>query len=219
MADTDERIECFIDVFNLPGQRALARKVISTAEMVQAIIDEFSGEIAYLGKNAASYQICQRDNGHPLDASRPLGEQVQTGSRLVLVEKTKRQPRESELLPNPFYLREMSHGYVYKIPWLPAIIGRSDPSMSENEMVAVDLQNLASGVRVSRRHLQMLVRDGVVYLELCSRNPATLIRASDGSKEELQEHRLLALHHGDTLKLERSDVMLQVIFQPEPEKS
>lgn len=219
MADTGKRIECFIDVFNLAGQRALVRREITPSEIIQAVIDEFADEIVYLGKNATSYQICRGDDGNPLDISIPVEKQIRTGDKLVLTEKAQGRPAEAKALPNPFYLREVSHGYVYKIPWLPAIIGRSDPNMSENEMVAVDLQNLASGVRVSRRHVRMLTRDGVIYLELCSRNPASLIRATDGNREELQEHRLLALHHGDRLKLERSDVTLQVIFQAESEKS
>jgi len=215
MAALDERIECFIDVLDShPKQRALARNGITPVELIEAVIAEFSEEIPYLGKNAASYKVCRRDNGRvlDLDVAIPLEKQVGAGSHLALMEVERKQPPKTKLLSTPFYLRETKHGYVYKIQWLPAFIGRTDPSMSDNEVVAVDLHNLTTGMAVSRRHVRFFERDGIIYLELCSRNPVTLVR-SDGSKEELGE-RPLVLKQGDALKLERSRISLQALFQP-----
>jgi hypothetical protein len=210
---TEERIECTIDVLSRPQQRAMARRDITPVEMVQAIVDEFSEEIPHLGRNIAAYQITQIDTGHILEMETPLDRQIRSGARLALQERTTKQPPGTKPLTRPFYLREVTQAYVYKINWLPAFIGRTDPSMQDNATVAVDLQNLPNGMRISRRHVRLLERDGVIYLELYSRNPVTLIRA-EGSRETLQD-RPLVLKHGDIIKLERSNISLQAIFHTE----
>lgn len=213
---TDERIECTVDVLNHPQQRAMARKDITPLEMVQAIVDEFSEDIPYLGRNIGAYQIYHLDTGQALEMETPLERQIRSGARLALQEKSTRQPPDTKLLTKPFYLREVNQAYVYKIQWLPAFIGRIDPSAKDNAQVAIDLQNLPNGMRISRRHVRMMERDGVIYLELNARNPVTLIRA-DGSTEQLQD-RPLVLKPGDTIKLDRSNIALQAIFHTEQTK-
>lgn len=214
MAEATQRIQCFIDVLDRERQRALVRKDVLPEELVKAVIDEFSSEIVYLGKNTDAYSICLRETGRELDPKAVLDEQIGDDAQLALTEKEGSIPKGATALPVPFYLREQSQGFVYKIRWLPAIIGRFDPNENESELVAVDLQNTPNGMRVSRRHVRMLIRDGVVYLELQSRNPASLIR-TDGNRENL-EGQLLAFRHGDILKLDRSGVTLQALFQTEP---
>ncbi|RME53444.1 MAG: hypothetical protein D6790_17680 [Caldilineae bacterium] len=211
--DAVPRIECFIDVFHHTQERAQIRPDITPAELVQAIIDEFAGEISYLGRNASAYTIWLMEEERELDPGQRVDAQIRPGVRLALREREKPRPPGAHLLARPFYLREINHGYIYKVPWLPAIIGRPDPSLAENELVLVDLHDLPNGARVSRRHVRLLERDGEIFVERCARNSVTLLRA-EGGEESLENH-LLPLHPGDKIRLDRSQILLEALF-PEP---
>lgn len=214
--DAVQRIECFIDILHHTQERALIRPDIMPPELVQAVIEEFAGEMHLLGRNASAYTIWLLDEEKELDPGRQVGAQVRPGARLALRERERPRPPGAQPLVRPFYLREINQGYLYKVPWLPAIIGRPDPGLAENELVLVDLHDLPNGARVSRRHVRLLERDGEIFAERCARNPVTLLRAG-GGEENLADH-LLPLRPGDKIRLDRSQILLEVLL-PEPNEA
>jgi pSer/pThr/pTyr-binding forkhead associated (FHA) protein len=115
-------------------------------------------------------------------------------------------------------LREVVSGQVYKLHWLPAIIGRPDKNQLLDDRIAVDLESYKTGLRVSRRHAQIVEEDGRYFVESLSRNP-TLLRSPDGSLEAVDSEKQ-PLQHDDVIQLERSNIALKFIVRSqENEKS
>ncbi|MBK8050702.1 MAG: hypothetical protein IPK16_28500 [Anaerolineales bacterium] len=129
-------------------------------------------------------------------------------------ERPQATPVGATLIEQPLYLRETTSGSVFKVSWLPAIVGRTDAALPENNLVVVDLGNLPNGLRVSRRHVRITQEGDQIYVQCMSGNPATL-RHVDGTTQSLDKGRG-ALLPGDVLFLERSEIALRQVVRIDP---
>jgi hypothetical protein len=209
MAD-HTRLELFIDVLEHTNQRALALATITPPELVAAIIDEFQ-ELSYLARTPAAYQLVKAEDRSLLDNDRPLNRQVAAKQRLILVEAEPPLPPGAQRPSRPIYLRDQD-GAVYKLHWLPAIIGRPDPAQPHNDLIAVNLAEHSQGQRVSRRQAQISEEQGRFYLESLSQNQTTL-RPQQGAAASLSPHTRLPLQHGDTIFLDLSQIALTFLVR------
>jgi len=212
MRPTTHRLELFI---NLPGQgrqRALALASITPAELVDAVLQEFRGELEYLSDSVADYRLVRAADHAPLDDGAPLAEQVRDGDDLALEERPREVPQGARPLSKPVYLREQATGMVFRLAWLPAIIGRPDDNLPDNEMLAVNLAPLVSGARVSRRHAQIVEDGGQLFVESLARQNPTIVRAAAGNETRVEDGRV-PLSDGDVIYLERSKLALKVIVR------
>lgn len=238
MSAKDQRLELLIDVFALKQQRALALPTLTTAELVRAVIQEFGGrqllndtarngaatqapapeklmKLEYLSDSPNDYQLVRADTRQPLDAALPIGEQLFPKERLMIVEQELPLPEGTTRPTRPAYLRDQSTGKVFKLHWLPAIIGRGDPSQPYNDRLAVNLATYTTGQRVSRRHAQIGQAGVQFYIEPLSPNP-TSIKDTKGRLTRLGEKQHL-LRHGDVVILEGSQIALEfLVREPEP---
>jgi len=210
MSTADTRLELTIDVVALPAQRALALASLTPPELVAAALAEFR-ELAYLGDQAAVYQLL-RAGGEPLDEERPLAAQLTGGERLALAERPLAIPQGAAPLRHALYLRERG-GQVFRLPWAPAVIGRPDPGLAGNELIAVNLSAHPAGQRVSRRHAQILERGGQYLVERLSPNPTAVV-GDDGQTTPVEDMPV-PIGHGDTLLLERSQIALTFLVRDE----
>lgn len=207
----NNRLQLKIDVLTLPEQEALALPELTPPELIDAILQEFQ-EIEYLSQERGAYTLYKVQGGarQPLDKQAALQAQVSNGAHLVLAEVERPQPLNTRPAPQVAYVRDMTHGRVFRLDWLPAIIGRPDPSRSMNQHVAVNLQAFEYGLRVSRRHAQITAVGEQFYIENLANNPT---RVNDKAL-----HGRVPLNHGDHIWLERSNITLKFILQEPPER-
>jgi hypothetical protein len=199
-----------IDVFEKTEQRALPLLTLKPAELVEAILLEFR-ELEYLGDLAADYYLAQGEEGTQLVEALPLNQQVGSEARLRLAEVEMPLPKGSKRPSDAVYLREMGSGKVYKLHWLPAIIGRPDKGQPYNELIAVNLESAKTGLRVSRRHAQITERNGRYYIESMSRNPTLLKSGAEEAVAVTGEKR--PLQDGDIVELARSNIAFKFIVR------
>ena len=206
------RLELFIDVFDQPRQRALALPTISRNELVASILQEFR-EFDFLSDNPAQYQLLKADDNSPLSDEKPVGEQqVTKGQHLRFAEQDLPLPEGTTRPSLPIYLRDLGSGKVYKLHWLPAIIGRPDPDAdaTDNAQLAVDLESEQTGLRVSRRHASISEENGQFYVASLSQNP-TSIQDSDGNTATIG--RRWKLQNGNVIHLDRSGISFKFIVR------
>jgi len=234
MSTKEPRLELQIDVFSLKQQRALVLPTLTSAELVLAIIQEFGGrqlhdvnadngqkkqapalekllKIEYLSDNPNDYQLLRTKTQQPIDAAIPIGEQLFPKERLMLVEQELPLPEGTARPTRLAYLRDQSTGKVFKLHWQPAIIGRPDQNLPDNNRLAVNLGTYTTGTRVSRRHAQIGQVGAQFYIERLSPNP-TAIRDAQGKTIQIREKQHL-LRHGDTIILEGSGIALEFIVR------
>ncbi len=210
MAANQNRLEVRIDIFEKTNQRALALLNLTPPQLIEGILQEFR-ELEYLGDSPADYQLRKAQDRAPLAEDKPLSEQLQAGERLILVENGVPLPAGTQLPTQPVYLREQSSGKVYKLNWLPALIGRPDQSQPHNDWIAVNLDSYKTGLRVSRRQAKISEENGQYFIESLSSNPTALKNSNGGatpvgsSKQPLQ--------HGDIIYFERSNIALKFIVR------
>jgi hypothetical protein len=204
---TQARLEVFIDIFEQKKQRAQALASLKPIDFVAAILDEFS-ELEYLGDDPASYRIIKKADGQEL-ADDSLQNQLRGGEQLVLVEHSPPLPNNTQPPSAHLYLREQTSGKLFKLNWLPALIGRPD-SNQNNDQLAVNLSALG-GLRVSRRHAQIVERANGYYVEQLSSNPLS-VRDNQGTITEVKDFH--PLQNGDVILLERSQLALKFIIRP-----
>lgn len=204
------RLEITVDVFEAKNNRALIVPQLTPREMIASILEEFRA-LSYLSNVPDAYALLRAKDGAPLDDGAPLGQQLKQGERLVLAENQPELPEGTWQPQRNAYLRDESTGEVYKLYWSPAIIGRVDAGLADNERVAVDLGTHERGLRVSRRHAQISEENGRFFVESLSQN-ATTIRDGQG-RETLLNSRSLPLEPGDVVSLDQSQIALQLIVR------
>lgn len=231
MGAKEPRLELYIDVFPLKKQRALVLPTLMPEELALAIIQEFGGrqivdesggngkravapekllKLAYLSDNPNDYQLLRANGRKPLDATVPIGAQLSAKDQLILTEQDLPLPEGTTRPSRPAYLRDQNTGKVFKLHWLPAIIGRSDPNLPQNDRLAVNLSSYRTGQRVSRRHAQIGEAGVQFYVEPLSPNP-TAIKYPDGKITPIKDQRLL--RNGETVLLEGSQIALEFIVR------
>ena len=152
---TGQRLPLQIDVFDKPRQRAMVLPDLTPPQLVAAILQEFT-ELEYLGDAPANYLLLKGSDRSPLDEKQQLQQQLSGEQKLVLVEKPlPKLPDGADKPPVDVYLRDQGSGQVFKLNWLPAIIGRPDKNQPHDNWVAVDLvaaQRRTAGVAASRQN-------------------------------------------------------------------
>jgi hypothetical protein len=150
------------------------------------------------------------DEAASLQEDVQLAQQVANESRLKLLEVERPLPPGTKRPSQAIYLRDVANGKVYKLHWLPAIIGRPDKNQPHDDRIAVDLESYQTGLRVSRRHAQITEQNGRYFIESLSRNPTTVKNEEEtvdvGDKKR-------PLQHGDLIQLERSNITLKLIVR------
>jgi len=207
---SQRRLDLRIDVFEEKEQLAKALPNLTPPELVESILQEFR-ELEYLSGSPSHYKLLQAEDESPLDDEIALRHQLQDGSCLIMVEEEKPLPPKTARPAHPIYLREMAEGDVYKLHWLPAIVGRPDKNQPHNDWVAVDLERYAMGLRVSRRHAQITEENGQYFISSMSRNP-TYVKDSEGNVTPVTEEKR-PLHNGGVIHLERSNIALKFIIR------
>jgi hypothetical protein len=180
-------------------------------QFVGAILAEFRNEIEHLSDVPAQYQLIRSD-GTALEDDRQLGEQLREG-QVRLVARRPKLPAGTTEPARSCYLRDLASGTVYPILWLPAVIGRRDASLPNNELIAVDLAGAPAGRRVSRRHVRLADVGGQLAITRAPEsyaNPVQLRRAN-GTVEDVAERPVVA-RHGDVLVLPHSQIELKVLL-------
>jgi FHA domain len=210
MSTNQSRLELQIDVFDQTAQRALALPMLLPAELVAAVIEEFR-EIEFLGSNPANYQLRKAADRTPLDEQIPVGQQLAAGERLAFVEREEPLPPGTQRPSRPIYLREQGTDTVYRLHWQPAIIGRPDASLNDNQQIAVNLSAHPAGQRVSRRHAQIVESKGQFFVERLAQN-STVIKDSQGNTTAVESDRR-PIRHGDTIVLENSQIVLKFMVR------
>ena len=207
-----DRLDLTIDVLDLPAQHAAVLWTISPQELIAATLQEFR-ELEQLGIDPGDYQLLDAASGAPLD-EKPLDGLFAKDAKdihLKLVEKLPATPRGAQPAPDPIYLREQATGRVYRLGWLPAIVGRPDRNLPDNHLLAVNLEALPTGLRVSRRHVRLSEQSGQYYVQRMSGNP-TVLRRATGETINLLDASRTPIDNGDVIVLERSQITLKFLL-------
>lgn len=210
MSATPNRLELKVDVFDQKEQRALALPTLTPPELVQAVLQEFR-ELEYISDAPADYLLFKADDKTQLKNDISLQQQVTPNSRLVLVENRLAPPKDTQRPTQEVYLREQAAGKVYKLHWLPAVIGRPDKNQPYNDWIAVNLEPYQTGLRVSRRQAMITEAGGKFFVESMSRNP-TAIKTPKGETIDVDSKKH-PLNPGDIIFLERSNISLKFIVR------
>lgn len=211
MSTNQKRLDLRVDIFEHKAQWAKSLPTLKPAELVEAILQEFQ-EVEFLSKSAADYYLSPvEDETAVLQEDVPLQEQLPNEARLQLREVERPLPKGTTRPSQAIYLRETVSGKVYKLNWLPAIIGRPDKNQPNDDWIAVDLESYKTGLRVSRRHAQITEQNGRYFIESLSRNP-TLLKDAEGNVETVGDEKR-PLPHGDIIQLERSNIAFKFIVR------
>ncbi len=190
--------------FDKPHVVEIQRKV-TPRYLVQAIIDEFN-EVTHLIRDPAAYYLDQGQDGTRLDDNDPLLEQLGNQYTCRLVEVEQEFPPHAQPMHRRIYLREQGSNRVIRLAWQPAIIGRSDEKLSDNDLIACKLSNY----NVSRRHAQIVIDGQQVLIEsLAPKNPLHVISPNT---PPIPVNGRYPIKNGDTIELVRSKIKLQVII-------
>lgn len=212
MSTTQNYLNLTIDVFEKVRQRARALPTLTPPELVEAILREFASDLEYLSERTDDYQLVRDGSNSLLQDEQPIGNQLRDGDGLTLVERNPPQPPGATAPTSHLYLRDTAAGKLYKLHWLPAIIGRPDEKKAHNALLAVDLSAYATGLRVSRRHAQIIEEKGQYVLESLTRNNPTIVER-EGERPVILDGQRYPLRHGDTLKLQTSELSFKFIVR------
>lgn len=211
MNQIPERLNLQIDVLDLQNQRAQPIPHLKPPQLIAAILQEFE-EVAYLGKDVDAYVLTRSDSTESLDDSLPLHRQVSQNERLILLERERPLPSSTVPPADLLYLREPKSGEVYRLHWLPALIGRSSGAATEQIPVAVNLAQFNTSQKVSRKHAQIVQENGHYAIQSLSDQNPTLIQTKQGDPIQLtsEPH---PIHHQDRIVLERSELTLEFLIR------
>jgi len=207
MSSKKSRVELLVDVLDRPGQRALALATLTPEEFIAATLQEFR-DVALLGIAPEDYVLCDAISGDELERTRPF-EALPAAAEIMHLQLREREaplPPGSRRPAVAAYLQDANTGAVHKVNWVPAIIGRPDPTQADNYLLAVDLQSAVNGLRVSRRHALITEKEGRFAVQTLSGNPVTL--RHEGGKNETVDGHPAPLHSGDVIYLNRSEIAL-----------
>lgn len=210
MSANQMRLDVRIDVFEKTDQWAKPLVTLKPAELVEGVLLEFR-ELEYLSDSSADYYLVQGEEAVRLQEEAPLSQQLANEARLQLKEVEKPLPKGGRRPSKAVYLRELETNQVYKLHWLPAIIGRPDKSQPYNELISVNLESYKMGLRVSRRHAQITEQNGRFFIESMSRNP-TLLKGEVGDAVPVTEEKR-PLQNGDIIQLSRSNIAFKFIVR------
>jgi len=205
-----DRLTLKIDVLEKKEQIAVALPSLTPPELIESILQEFH-ELEYLSESPNEYALLKAEDDSPLNDDMAIGNQLRDDDHLVMIEKELPLPSGTSRPSHAIYLRDQTAGTVYKLQWMPAIVGRPDKNQSHDDWLAVNLERHKAGLRVSRRHLEITEENGRYFVSGTPRNPAYIKRIDEGDVLVMEEKR--PLHNGDMIHLERSNITLKFIVR------
>lgn len=199
-------LELKFDIFDETDQKASVLKSLTASDL----IEEITGEFKELDPDTSGgYALYLEGTERPLDGSRALEEQgIQSGDKLIFTwaRDPNRSGRKALSKKTSYSLLEETSQVIFPIEWQPALIGRPDVDNDHNELLAVNLQWLPEGRRVSHRHAQITEMKGGLYLERLAGNNPTYLNGKEldvGTRHKLKVK--------DTIRLGHSDIRLKVM--------
>lgn len=184
-------------------ERAQVRKAITVEALIQEILHEFS---ELNRETTETYALYREGDPHPIPRDRKIQSlDLQPHDVLVFgwLKFTGRQFLEA---PQAILRNDKNRSQVFPLQWQPALIGRPDSGALHNELLAVNVETLAGGMHVSRRHAQIIQENGQYYLEsLAATNPTYI----NETQVLLTEKRPLRM--GDKIRLGRSNLVFTFI--------
>lgn len=204
------RTELLIDILDLKAQKALLLPDVTGRQLIRQILDEYA-ERRYLSDEVGDYRLTK--DGRPLDLSRPLSEQTENGSFIRFEERPVDTPLGAYPTPVLAYLKELDSGDLYRVRWVPGLIGRYDGQKVDNPLMVADMQSHPAGLRVSRRHARFIDRNERLVLESTSDN-GTMIKKADGREIAIPNGEFLELEDGDVIVLTRSNIAFRYMTRP-----
>lgn len=204
------RLALHVDVFDATQQQALALPHLTPFEFIRAVLHEFE-EYEYLSDQPEDYLLRRAIDGSCLDHDSQLDQQLEDQAHLVLVERELSLPEGTRRPSKHLYLREENTSQVYKLHWVPAIIGRVDKNQPYNDWVAVNLETLETGLRVSRRHVKITEEGDQFYIENMADNPIKLVTVIGETTPIGSERQLL--QDGEVIRFERSGIRLKFMIR------
>ena len=204
----EEFVEISIDVLEFQGQRAKVRRTLTIDRLKDEIFNEF--EIDSSMREA--YSLFLKGGDRPINPHLTLTQlDAQPHDEFVLT-YTRRSVRNALRKEEFVYVVEESTQSIFEIQWQPAVIGRPDIDPEHNLLLAINLESLPNGKKISRAHAQITLSGGHYYIEsLNAKNPTTL----NNEIEPLDRRR--ELHDGDIIHLTNSLFHL-TFFRVHPEK-
>lgn len=213
MTTSVTRLELKINVFEQTAQQALILPGLTSSELIEAILNEFAPDFNYFSDNKDDYQLVKSADQHPLPDDQKLSDVLKPGETITLIERSLALPAGSSRPRQAIYLREESSQHLYKLHWLPAVIGRRDTSTAVNPLLAVDLGNYTNGLRISRRHAQIVEDQGGQYVleSLAHNNPTVVVRPNE--RPVVIDGQRYQILHGDTIRFQNSELKFQFIIR------
>jgi pSer/pThr/pTyr-binding forkhead associated (FHA) protein len=184
-------IEVKINVFEHTGQRARIKKSLSVRGLIEEILKEFDD----IGAETPEKYILQlKGLDKPLHLNQTIAQldiQPQDELSLGYLHQTIRKmldPKDHAIL------RMESTNLAFDIQWIPALIGRPSTDVNHNILLAANMQLLAMGLTISRRHAQIIFNKGRYFIEpLADNNPVFL------NGKELPTRQAIEIHFGDRI--------------------
>ena len=187
----DDYIDVKINVFEHTGQRARVRRSITVKTLIDEILKEFDDIDS---DSPEKYSIQLKGVEKPLEVNHTLAQldiQPQDELNVGYLHQTIRKmldPKDHAML------REETSNITFDIQWTPAIIGRPSTEVNHNIMLAVNMQILAVGMTISRRHAQIVFSEGSFFIEPEAANNPTYLNG-----KLLPVHSMNKLKSGDHL--------------------
>lgn len=168
----DDYIDVKINVFEHTGQRARVRRSITVKTLIDEILKEFDDIDA---DSPEKYSIQLKGVDKPLNVNQTLTQldiQPQDELNVGYLHQTIRKMLEPK---DHATLREETSNITFDIQWTPAIIGRPSTEVNHNIMLAVNMQILAVGMTISRKHAQIVFSEGSFFIEPAAANNPTYL--------------------------------------------
>lgn len=193
--------------FDIVGEADPQRAKVRPDMFVNDLIKEIQREFDI--KEGDEYLLYRTGEAQPLDPKRTLREQVvQDGDQLKFTRPTLLQRKPINAQQKAHLRFEEKTTVTYDIQWQPALIGRPNSNATHTSLLAVNLEWLGKrSKRVSRRHAQIVERDGTYFIESLAPNNPTFV-----NKRVLVPGELRSLAHEDMIWLQASGVQLQFLL-------
>lgn len=204
----DDYIDVKINVFEHTGQRARVRRSITVKTLIDEILKEFDD---IDDDSPEKYSIQLKGVEKPLNVNQTLTQldiQPQDELNVGYLHQTIRKmldPKDHAML------REETSNISFDIQWTPAIIGRPSTDVNHNIMLAVNMQILAIGMTISRKHAQFVFSEGSFFIEPAAANNPTYLNG-----KLLPVHTMNKLKSGDRLAFGQHKVSFVFTTKSQP---
>jgi pSer/pThr/pTyr-binding forkhead associated (FHA) protein/uncharacterized ubiquitin-like protein YukD len=204
----DDYIDVKINVFEHTGQKARVRRSITVKTLIDEILKEFDDIDA---QSPEKYSIQLEGMDKPLNVNQTLAQldiQPQDELTIAYLHQTIRKMLEPK---DQATLREETSNISFDIQWTPALIGRPSTEVNHNIMLAVNMQLLAVGITISRKHAQLVFSEGIYYIEPLAANNPTFLNG-----KMLQTNSLNKLQSGDRIAFGQHKVSFVFTTKAQP---